>query len=439
MIKKIEENKIKYFIAILIFILLFITSLKLSMDFCPDERMRYDVPKFILNHGLLPNGDEKEIINGIWGFSYAFTPYLPSLISVLFMKIASVFSNDLTVLLMAARMTSILSGTFTFLICYKIGEEIFSSKKIIYLFSLLVALLPQFIFLSTYINNDAFSVLTTALIMLMWIKGIKSNWDYKICVALGVSLGLCALTYYNAYGFILCSIFIYCISCYKAKLTFKEFFIKGIIIFIAAFIIAGWFFIRNFIIHDGDFLGMTSMYECGEKYALDKYKMSNRETMKVLGLNHPLISPWWILLTMRSFFCATGFMTNIIDYPLMSVYILILSIGFIFGIVKCTTDKFKIEPYILINMLLCMIIPILLSGHYSYTIDCQPQGRYIMSMLLPLMLIVSMGYNYLDNIIFEKFSIKKVTLSRVILCIYIVLFAYCYLHYFVPYFTNVII
>lgn len=62
MIKKIEENKIKYFIAILIFILLFITSLKLSMDFCPDERMRYDVPKFILNHGILPNGDEKEIV-----------------------------------------------------------------------------------------------------------------------------------------------------------------------------------------------------------------------------------------------------------------------------------------------------------------------------------------------------------------------------------------
>lgn len=223
MTQGIKENKIKYLIAILIFIVLFSTSLKLSMDFCPDERMRYDVPKFILNHGFLPNGDEKEIINGIWGFSYAFTPYLPSLISVFFMKIASIFTNDLTVLLMAARMTSILSGTFTFLICYKIGEEIFSKKRIIYLFSLLVALLPQFIFLSTYINNDAFSVLTTALIMLMWIKGIKSNWDYKICVLLGISLGLCALTYYNAYGFILCSIFVYCISCYKAKFTFKKF------------------------------------------------------------------------------------------------------------------------------------------------------------------------------------------------------------------------
>ena len=439
MTQGIKENKIKYLIAILIFIVLFSTSLKLSMDFCPDERMRYDVPKFILNHGFLPNGDEKEIINGIWGFSYAFTPYLPSLISVFFMKIASIFTNDLTVLLMAARMTSILSGTFTFLICYKIGEEIFSKKRIIYLFSLLVALLPQFIFLSTYINNDAFSVLTTALIMLMWIKGIKSNWDYKICVLLGISLGLCALTYYNAYGFILCSIFVYCISCYKAKFTFKKFFIKGIVIFIFTFIIAGWFFIRNFIIHDGDFLGMTSMYECGEKYALEQYKISKRMTMQVLGLKHPLISSWWILLTMRSFFCATGFMTYIINYALMCIYLLIILLGFIFGLLKHSTEKFKIETYFLINLLLCMIIPILLSGHYSYTIDNQPQGRYIMSMLIPLMLIVSMGYNYLDELISNKLVIKKIALSQIVLIIYILLFVYCFFNYFVPYFTNVII
>lgn len=437
--KRIIENKVKYFIAIGIFVLLMFLSMHLSMTFFPDERMRYDVPKFILSHGILPQGDELEIIDPIWGFSYGFTPYLPSLISVFFMKITSFFTMDSSALLLSARMTSILSGVFTFLVCYSIGEEIFSSKKVIYLFSMLIALLPQFIFLSSYINNDAFSVFTTALILLMWIKGIKSNWSYQICMLLGIAIGLCALTYYNAYGFILCSIFVYCISCYKAKFTIKEFLIKGIIIFLFAFVVAGWFFIRNFIIHDGDFLGMSSMYECGEKYAMEGYQMSKRHTYQVMGLRHPLLQPGWIVMTMQSFFCATGYMEHLISYPLLAIYVVILFIGFIFGIYKRKTELFKIDNYFFVCLLLCMIIPILLSAHYSYTIDYQPQGRYIMSMLIPLMLIVSMGYNYLDKKIEYNKLIKNVTISHIVLLIYIILFIYCIIAYFLPYFTNIII
>ena len=439
MFSHVIKNKTKYVIALFIFILLFFLSVQLSINFFPDERMRYDLPKYILKYGVLPIGDEAEIIDPIWGFSYGFTPYLPSLISVTFMKMASIFTTDASVLLVAARMTSILSGVFTYLVCYSIGEEIFSSKRIINLFSILVAFLPQFIFLSSYINNDAFSVLTTSLILLMWIKGIKSKWNYKICVLFGICIGLCALTYYNAYGFILCSIFIYCFSCYKAKFTIKEFLTKGIIIFISAFVVAGWFFIRNFIIHDGDFLGMSSMYECGEKYAMEGYQMSKRQTYQVLGLRHPLLQPGWILMTMQSFFCATGYMEHLISYPLLVIYVLIVLVGFILGLIKRKTDIFKIENYFLGCLLLCMIIPILLSAHYSYSIDYQPQGRYIMSMLVPLMLIVSMGYHYLDRKIKEKIVFNKISISNIIMFIYIVLFAYCIFTYFIPYFTNIII
>lgn len=429
----------KYIIALLLFVLLFYIAIHFSITFCPDEGMRYDIPKFIFSQGVLPQGDELDIIDPIWGFSYGFTPYLPSLLSVCFMKMASLFTTEPSVLLIAARLTSILAGVFTYLVCYSIGEEIFSSKKVINLFSLLVALLPQFIFLSSYINNDAFSVFTTALILLMWIRGIKSNWSYKVCILLGVAIGLCALTYYNAYGFILCSIFIYCFSCYKAKFTIKEFLIKGIVIFLSAFAVAGWFFIRNFVIHDGDFLGMSSMYECGEKYAMDGYQMSQRHTYQVMGLRHPLLQPGWIVMTMQSFFCATGYMEHLISYPLLIVYVIILFIGFVFGIYKRKTELFKIDNYFLVCLLLCMIIPILLSAHYSYTIDYQAQGRYIMSMLIPLMLIVSMGYNYLNNKIACSKLIKNVTISHIVLLIYIILFVYCIITYFLPYFTNIII
>lgn len=432
MIYNIRKQIYKYLIAVLLFVILLITATSFNTSFCPDEAMRYAVPKYIFDFNILPLGDEPEIINGIWGFSYAFTPYLPSLFSVLFMKICSLFTTEPAALLVAARMVSVLSGTFTFFVCCSIGEELFEKKKYIYFFSIMVALLPQFVFLSSYVNNDAFSVFTTALILLYWIRGIKNKWDYKNCILLGISLGLCALTYYNAYGFILCSIFVYCISCYKLGFTFKEFFKSGMIIFISAFIIGGWFFIRNFIIHNGDFLGMSSMYECGEKYALDMYKMSNRQTLQVQGLKHPLLSLSWIITTLRTFFCATGYVEYVIGNKQMLVYLFIIIVPMIIGLLKYKMINSKLENYLVICLLLCMIIPILLSGHYSYAIDYQPQGRYIMSMLIPLMLFTTMGYKYLD----EKYN-KNI--STIALGGYVLMFGYCFVTYFIPYFTSVII
>ena len=89
-------NKNKFYIigTLILFLFLFYCSTKLCMNVAPDEYMRYDIPLFIYNHSYLPKGDEKEILNAIWGFSYGFTPYLPSIISFFFMKIASIFTTS---------------------------------------------------------------------------------------------------------------------------------------------------------------------------------------------------------------------------------------------------------------------------------------------------------------------------------------------------------
>lgn len=145
-------NKNKFYIigTLILFLFLFYCSTKLCMNVAPDEYMRYDIPLFIYNHSYLPKGDEKEILNAIWGFSYGFTPYLPSIISFFFMKIASIFTTTPVHLLIAARLTSVLAGALTFFVCCKIGEEIFNHKMTIYLFAIFVSLLPQFMYLSLY-------------------------------------------------------------------------------------------------------------------------------------------------------------------------------------------------------------------------------------------------------------------------------------------------
>ncbi|RHM59411.1 MULTISPECIES: glycosyltransferase family 39 protein [Coprobacillaceae] len=430
----IKNNKGYLIGTILIFILMFICSTRLVMSQAPDEYMRYSIPQYIVNHGTLPNGNEKEILNAIWGFSYGFTPYLPSLISVLFMKIVMLFTHNASYLLVAARLTSVLAGSITFFICCKIGEEIFNKKITIYLFSIIVTLLPQFFYLSLYLNNDSFSVMTTALIVYAWIKGIKTNWQYFYCVFLGVSIGLCALTYYNAYGFILCSIFVYCISCYQAGFDLKTFFVRGMIIALSAFIIGGWFFIRNAMIHHGDFLGMNSMYECGEKYAQDGYQLSKRMTYEHQGIGvvSMLLHTNWFIDTAKSFVCASGYMKYIISNILFVGYVLLSILGLgstVIGLKNNYQLKFKLKPYFIICLILCMLIPIVLSIKYSYSIDYQPQGRYIMSILVPLALFISIGYEYIANVLETKNFIKYNYSILTIIIAYIIFFGLCYEKY----------
>ena len=78
------------------------------------------------------------------------------------------------------------------------------------------------------------------------------------------------------------------------------------------------------------------------------------------------------------------------------------------------------------------MIPIILSIKYSYSIDYQPQGRYIMSILIPIALFMSIGYEY-----FSEFIENKIQLSMI--GIYILLFVICYSSYIAVCFGSTII
>ena len=439
-------NKNKFYIigTLILFLFLFYCSTKLCMNVAPDEYMRYDIPLFIYNHSYLPKGDEKEILNAIWGFSYGFTPYLPSIISFFFMKIASIFTTAPVHLLIVARLTSVLAGALTFFVCCKIGEEIFNHKMTIYLFAIFVSLLPQFMYLSLYLNNDSFSIFTTALIVYGWIKGIKTNWNCKWCIFLGVAIGICALTYYNAYGFILCSIIVYCMSSYKLHFTFNEFLKKGFLIAIAALVVGGWFFIRNAMIHNGDFLGMNSMYDCGEKYAMPGYQLSQRDTYQNQGISvfSMIFDTNWIITTIKSFICTTGYMQYMISGKHFYLYLIIILFGMIMMLIALKRKyqfKFKFENYFIICLILCILIPIILSIKYSYSIDYQPKGRYIMSILIPIALFMSIGYEYFSEFIENKIQIKSRYIELSMIGIYILLFVICYSSYIAVCFGSTII
>lgn len=137
------------------------------------------IPEYIVSHHTLPNGMEESVRHPLWGFSYALYPYLTAIISSVFMAITSLFTKSAAALLTAARLTSVLSGTGTLIVVFLIGEELFERRESALLGGIFVGFLPQFVFLSCYVNNDSFAVFTVALIIYFWIRGMKSAFCKK--------------------------------------------------------------------------------------------------------------------------------------------------------------------------------------------------------------------------------------------------------------------
>ena len=418
--------------AIYIFSLCLTWMMAIDYTQAPDEKMKMDICNYLFHNEKLPHGEDESIRDPLWGISYAFTPILSYMISAAFMKLGSFFTQDGTYLLWAARFVSVLSLTGYALMCYKIGGKLFKGTYK-WLFTIFSALLPQVVFLFSYLNNDALALFSVSIIVYSWIIGIEKDWNWKSCITMAIGIGICALSYYNAYGYLLCSIIIYIASCYIKKMNIKEFFKKGIIIAIIACAIAGWWFLRNYLLYDGDFIGLNASTKSAETYAQEPYKPSNRTTPAYTGksLTNMLFDMKWIQTTYNSFVGLFGNMQIRMAPHMYTSYSVVFIIGLIglvleviISIIKKIKNKEEIEDKekikkkekILFNIIMgiCLIIPIILSIYYSYFNDFQPQGRYIMPMIIPFMYFIVTGYKRIFNIIKNK-KIRNIILGIIIL------------------------
>ena len=143
----------------------------------PDENMRLQIAQFILKYGKLPTGDQKEIMDYTWGFTYAFRPILPQMLEALFMRIAMVFTRDAFALLFSARLVSVLSGAVFFWYVKALGDMMFERKSLRWVFLLLNVCLPQSSFLFTYLNCDSMALTASAMILYYLLKGMRNGFS----------------------------------------------------------------------------------------------------------------------------------------------------------------------------------------------------------------------------------------------------------------------
>ena len=375
----------------------------------PDEINRYLIPQYIAAHGTLPDGYDESIRIPGYGFSYAFQPILPYMIQGYAMRLEQSFTSSETALLYTARGVNLILGLLTALFVLLLSRKWFSDKRWQYLFAFLVTFLPQSIFLHTYVNTDSCCMMSIAIMLYGLTKGLEDRFSVSSSIILSIGIILCALSYYNAYGFILSCILLFFANYLSVsfskntfKLTFdwKAFFKKGA--FISALVLLGiaWWFLRSYQLYDGDFLGLKSRDACAALYAIPSLHPDTRVTWQSQGYSIPdmLLQSDFINLSTLSFIGIYGPMTITTSLWVYRFYKLLFPAGILLCLVlnpKNTVAKksfpdtlYRERPAFRIfyhcNMIFCILMPFFLSTYYSYTTDYQPQGRYLLPALIPV-------------------------------------------------------
>lgn len=241
---------------------------------------------------------------------------------------------------------------------------------------------------------------------------MKSN------IILGIGIGICFLSYYNAYGYILISFILFILTNILNKVKIKDFFKKGLVIAGISFIIAGWWFIRSAIIYNGDFLGLKTQDEYANKYAMPDFKPAIKETPQRNGesLLYMFFNNEWLKSTYLSFIAIFGGMEILLPYMFIyKIYFIIHIMGFIgqllfikknFTFIDKNEEE-KTKVILNYSFIFSIIIPIILSVYYSYTSDFQPQGRYIMPMVIPFYYFVITGIKNIVEKLEKRLTIKN--------------------------------
>ncbi len=368
----------------------------------PDEFNRYLIPQYILEHGTLPNGFEESIRIPAYGFSYAFQPILPYMFQGYAMRLVNCFVQDPDVLFYTARMVDFVFGLVMAVFLLLLSRRWFRNRALQWLFCFLAMFMPQSLFLHTYVNTDSCCMMSIVIMLYGLTCCLQDHFRYRSCLIMSLGIILCALSYYNAYGFILSCILLFTahflsLQGGRPRLDWKPFLQKGLLISALVLLGIGWWFLRSYILYDGDFLGLRTRNLCSELYGNENMKADVRITYQSMGYTIPsmLFRSDFLVLSLNSFICMYGPMVVTTALWIYRFYKFLFLVGVLGSILPVPrpgreseginfSDRTALNRFFHVNMVFCMLVPFVLSIIYSFHIDYQPQGRYLMPILIPL-------------------------------------------------------
>lgn len=364
----------------------------------PDEHSRYLVSLYICNHGTLPTGYEAELFSGDCRWTYGFYTLLPYMVQGYVMRFVNLFTDSPLALLYTARLVNVAFGLVMAYVVLLLGKKLFRDGRLRWLFCFLVTFLPQGLFLHTYTNPDSLCMLSVALMLYGMVRGYGDDFSFGSCGLLTAGIILCALSYYNAYGFILGSMVLFATYFWKRedgrwKCRWKPFLKKGLLISAAVLLGIGWSFLRNYLLYDGDLIGLNAMRELVESFGIYRETHFSRGESLFAMLFGTTFLPKLAVSTISNYGSNTLY-----TWPVVYVFYLALFAAGFWGLFfrKGAEEEFPAVERWRRNlirgvMVFCILMPFLILIRFSYTVDYQSQGRYILPALIPVMYYLTRG------------------------------------------------
>ena len=372
----------------------------------PDEGGRYLIPQYIYTHGMLPTGLEEEVRIPSYGFSYGLYNAFPYIVMGVAMQAAGVFGANPDALLLTARMVNVLAGLGMAYTVYLLGGALFRKERDRWLFRLAVTYQPMNLFIHSYVNTDSFCMLSTALIMYALVLQRRKGTNIRTCLILAAGVILCALSYYNAYGYILAAAVLFVLAFFSetqdsGTVFDRKNFLKyaGIT---AGLVLAGagWWFVRQGIVLEGDFLGLRTRAEMTAAYGRPEIQQAATfagRGYSVFGMIGEMFRQQLPAKLAVTLIAAYG---QLDIRPPVAFHILYLAVWGL-GAAGCLAARIRMRK----NrekrgwrwhafhgcMLFCIVLPLLLLLRYCYATDYQEQGRYLLPALVPAMYYVTTG------------------------------------------------
>ena len=383
----------------------------------PDEINRFKLVEYIYNHGTLPVGDDPEVLIDGYGGSYAFQPMLTYIIDGYLLRALRVLEPTLEMRVFISRLVNIFIGLLTAIYVKKLSDYLFENKKTAWAFTLAVVFLPQNLFIHTYVNTDSMGLLSIAIVLYALVKGMRNDFDKNSCITLAVGIILCALSYYNCYGIVVCAILLFALYFFKKfrvasdstqnlpVYDYRSLLRKGIFISIIVLVGIAWWFIRNAILYDGDFLAMEARALCAAETSIESLNPLTRETYQKMGvpLMEMVFGTDYFTLVWKSFIAMFGPMlipTHHYIYMAFRDLFFVAVIGLLIpkkSSVLTWTNKYS--KWLMHGiMALAIVIPVVLALTYSYGYDFQPQGRYYLPIVIPFMYFLAMGFEKIVDV-----------------------------------------
>ena len=413
----------------------------------PDEFTRIVIPRYICDHGTLPTGFEPEVQIAGYGGSYAFFPYLPYIFMGWAMRLTSLFTGQEAALTMAARCVNVASGLLMAVTVYFLSRRVFQDRAVRWAFCYIVMFWPEQLFVHTYVNTESMSLLSTAMILLALVAVYQEGPEIRHSVLLAAGLVLCLLTYYNAYGYVLAAVvlfvgsFLYpvrhplqhpgekCQSMFspvsgqgreQSQNTFENgisvpssdaggaagkglvcdrslLLRRGFLVLALVLAGAGWWFVRSAVLFHGDLFGLATMRKVREPLQgifPPTYRAQGKsipEMFRETGLFSQMLKSFIASYGANSIFAGPGLYFYDRCFLFGGA-----ALAVVFGAAgeRRRSGRRRFFHAVVIAAALSVLA---LWLWYSYAMDFQPQGRYLLASILPLFYYMTAGWMHLAD------------------------------------------